>query len=64
LCEFIVSPMLKYVLIVGGFILIFLTLLPPTWYVDVGTLLLGILLLVLGVLELNKERKQSVEKRL
>jgi len=56
--------MLKYVLIVGGFIMIFLTLLPPTWYVDVGTLLLGVLLLVLGVLELNKERKQSSEEGL
>jgi len=44
--------------------MIFLTLLPPTWYVDVGTLLLGVLLLVLGVLELNKERKQSSEEGL
>jgi len=54
--------MLKYVLIVAGFILIFLTLLPPTWYVDVGTLLLGVLLLVLGIMELNKERKHLGEK--
>ena len=56
--------MLKYVLIVAGFIMIFLTLLPPTWYVDVGTLLLGVLLLVLGILELKKERKQPSEEGL
>ncbi len=49
--------MLKYVLIVAGFIIIFLTILPPTWYVDVGTLLLGVLLLILGIMELNKEKK-------
>jgi hypothetical protein len=54
--------MLKYVLIVAGFILIFLTLLPPTWYVDVGTMLLGALLLVLGIMELNKERKHLSQK--
>ena len=56
--------MLKYVLIIAGFIMIFLTLLPPTWYVDVGTLVLGVLLLVLGIFELNKERKQPDEKEL
>ena len=49
--------MLKYILIVAGFIIIFLTILPPTWYVDVGTLLLGVLLLLLGIMELNKEKK-------
>ena len=55
--------MLKYVLIVAGFIMIFLTLLPPTWYVDVGTLLLGVLLLVLEIIELNKERKHTSEEK-
>jgi len=49
--------MLKYALIIAGFIIIFLTILPPTWYVDVGTFLLGALLLLLGVMELNKDRK-------
>jgi len=49
--------LLKYALIVAGFIIIFLTILPPTWYVDVGTLLLGVLLLLLGIMELNKEKK-------
>ena len=55
--------MLKYLLIVAGFIMIFLTLLPPTWYVDVGTFLLGVLLLALGIIELNKERKQPDEEK-
>ena len=54
--------MLKYLLIVAGFIMIFLTLLPPTWYVDVGTLLLGVLLPALGIIELNKERKHPGEE--
>jgi hypothetical protein len=54
--------MLKYVLIVAGFIMIFLTLLPPTWYVDVGTLLLGVLLLLLGIMELKKDRELLCEK--
>jgi len=54
--------MLKYVLIVAGFIMIFLTLLPPTWYVDVGTLLLGVLLLLLGIMELKKDRELLGEK--
>jgi len=55
--------MLKYVLIVGGFIILFLTLLPPTWYVDAGTFLLGALLLALGIIELIKERKQPDEEK-
>ena len=54
--------MLKYVLILAGFIIIFLTILPPTWYVDVGTFLLGALLLLLGVMELNKERVAKQEQ--
>jgi uncharacterized membrane protein len=49
--------MLKYVLIVAGFIIIFLTILPPTWYVDAGTFMLGVLLLLLGIIEMNKEKK-------
>ena len=53
--------MLKYILIVAGFIILFLTLLPPTWYVDVGTFLLGALLILLGIIEFNKERAQSTE---
>ena len=46
--------MLKYILILAG--LRALIILPPTWYVDVGTFLLGALLILLGVMELNKER--------
>lgn len=53
------SEMLKYALIVAGFIIIFLTILPPTWYVDVGTFMLGALLLLLGIMEINKEKKQA-----
>ena len=53
--------MLKYAMVVAGFIIIFLTLLPPTWYVDVGTFMLGALLLLLGVMEINKEKKQAPE---
>ena len=51
--------MLKYAMVVAGFIIIFLTLLPPTWYVDVGTFMLGALLLLLGIMEINKEKKQA-----
>ncbi len=51
--------MLKYAFVVAGFIIIFLTLLPPTWYVDVGTFMLGALLLLLGIMEINKEKKQA-----
>jgi len=51
--------MLKYAMVVAGFIIIFLTLLPPTWYVDVGTFMLGALLLLLGVMEINKEKKEA-----
>jgi len=47
--------MLDYALIVAGFIIIFVTILPPTWYVDLGTLVLGALLLFLGINELRKK---------
>jgi hypothetical protein len=53
--------MLHYILIVAGFIILFITLLPPTWYVDVGTFLLGALLILLGIIEFNKERDRSSE---
>jgi hypothetical protein len=53
------SEMLKYALVLAGFIIIFLTILPPTWYVDVGTFMLGALLLLLGVMEINKEKKPA-----
>ena len=49
--------MLKYVLIIAGFIILFITILPPTWYVDAGTFMLGALLLLLGIIEMNKEEK-------
>jgi hypothetical protein len=55
------SEMLKYALVLAGFIIIFLTILPPTWYVDVGTFMLGALLLLLGVMEINKEKKQELD---
>jgi len=51
--------MLEYALIVTGFIIIFVTFLPPTWYVDVGTLLLGALFLILGINEMIKKDKSS-----
>ena len=51
--------MREYALIVAGFIIIFVTFLPPTWYVDVGTLLLGTLLLLLGIKEMIKKDKGS-----
>ena len=53
--------MLNYILIIAGFIILFITLLPPTWYVDVGTFILGALLIILGINELNKERARSSE---
>jgi hypothetical protein len=49
--------MLKYVLVVAGFIILFITILPPTWYVDAGTFILGALLLLLGIMEIIKEKK-------
>ena len=49
--------MLKYVLIIAGFIILFITILPPTWYIDAGTFMLGALLLLLGIIEMNKEKK-------
>ncbi len=51
--------MLEYALIITGFIIIFVTILPPTWYVDLGTLVLGALFLLLGINEMNKKDKNS-----
>ena len=51
--------MREYALIIAGFIIIFVTILPPTWYVDLGTLALGALLLFLGINELIKRNKSS-----
>ena len=47
--------MREYALIVAGVIIIFITILPPTWVVDLGTLTLGGLLLLLGIIELSKK---------
>ena len=47
--------MREYALIVTGVIIIFVTILPPTWVVDLGTLTLGALLLLLGIIELSKK---------
>jgi len=51
--------MREYALIVAGFIIIFITILPPTWVVDLGTLTLGALLLLLGIIELSKKDEPS-----
>jgi hypothetical protein len=51
--------MLEYALIIAGFIIIFITILPPTWYIDLGTLTLGALLLLQGLKELNKKNKEQ-----
>jgi len=51
--------MLEYALILAGIIIIFVTILPPTWYVDLGTLALGALLLLRGIIELNKKDKST-----
>ena len=51
--------MLEYAFIVTGFIIIFVTILPPTWYIDLGTLVLGALFLLLGINEWNKKDKGS-----
>ncbi len=51
--------MREYALIVTGVIIIFVTILPPTWYVDLGTLTLGTLFLLLGIIELNKKNEPS-----
>ena len=47
--------MFDYALIIAGFIIMFITILPPTWYVDLGTLVLGSLLLFLGINEMRKK---------
>lgn len=51
--------MIEYVLIVGGIVMLFVTLLPPTWQVDIGTLVLGALLVYQGVKELNKKNEEK-----
>jgi len=51
--------MLEYALIIAGFIIVFITILPPTWYIDLGTLALGALLLLQGLKELNKKDKEQ-----
>lgn len=51
--------MLDYVLIIAGIIMLFVTILPPTWQIDIGTLILGVLLLYQGVKELNKRKEAS-----
>ena len=51
--------MREYALIIAGFIIIFVTILPPTWYVDLGTLALGTLLLIQGIIEMRKKDEDS-----
>ena len=51
--------MLEYALIVSGIIILFITILPPTWQIDIGTLILGALLLVQGVKMLNNKIEDS-----
>lgn len=53
--------MLDYALIISGIIILFITILPPTWQVDVGTLILGALLLYQGLVELNKKNQRREE---
>ncbi len=50
---------LEYALIIAGFIVVFITILPPTWYIDLGTLAIGALLLLQGLKELNKKNKEQ-----
>ena len=49
--------MLDYALIISGVIILFITILPPTWHIDIGTLILGALLLLQGLIELNKKNE-------
>ena len=51
--------MLEYVLIIAGIIMLFVTILPPTWQIDLGTLVLGILLLIQGFRMLNQEKEEN-----
>ena len=50
--------MREYALIISGIVILFITVLPPTWQVDVGTLVLGALLLIQGLKELNKKNEK------
>jgi len=51
---------LEYALIVSGIIIIVLTILPPTWNIDVGTFILGALFVVQG-LRMLKDKIDSPE---
>jgi hypothetical protein len=51
--------MLEYVLIIAGIIMLFVTILPPTWQIDLGTFALGILLMIQGVRMLNREKEEN-----
>ena len=51
--------MLEYVLIIAGIIMLFVTILPPTWQIDLGTLALGALLLIQGIRELNRKNEEN-----
>ena len=51
------KPLLDYALIITGIIMLFVTIMPPTWQIDVGTLILGVLLLYQGLKELNKRNE-------
>jgi hypothetical protein len=39
--------------------MLFVTILPPTWQIDLGTLALGALLLIQGIKELNKKNEEK-----
>ena len=52
--EPITCKMLDYILILAGIVMLFVTILPPTWHIDLGTLILGALLLYQGMKELSK----------
>lgn len=49
--------MREYVFIIAGIVMLFVTILPPTWQIDIGTLLLGALLLLQGIIELNRKNE-------
>jgi uncharacterized membrane protein HdeD (DUF308 family) len=50
---------LEYVLIIAGIIMLFVTIMPPTWQIDIGTLVLGALLLLQGIRELNRKNMEK-----
>lgn len=51
--------MLEYVLIIAGVIMLFVTILPPTWQIDIGTFALGALLLIQGIKELKRKNEEK-----